>query len=197
MDLHRVATDVGEFWPNLTSIIFGSEQSMLSKLQQNISDSSFVQPPAFRILSEWLESRDNQLMVCELYDALLVARIPSEPQKHLSHLMLPDAATGLVQNTEDMTLHGDSEVTPVIIEIVAENVGDHWSEIGTYLGVTRGVMKECDQPIYNLKEKLRKVLSAWTDQTQQATVQQLLVACDKAGVGGIVRRKIESQLITN
>ena len=197
MDLHKIAADVGEFWPNLTSIIFGSDQSTLSKLQQNISDSSVVQPPAFRILSEWLESRDNQLMVCELYDALLVARIPSEPQKHLSYLILPDAASGL-QNTEKTAPPGDSDrVTPLIKEIVAENVRHRWHELGIYLGVSEGVLRECDQPIFKLKEKLHKVLSAWTDQTQHATVQQLLVACDKAGVGGIVRREIESKLSTN
>ena len=165
---------------------------MVSKLQQNISDSSFVQPPAFRILSEWLESRDNQLMVCELYDALLVARIPSEPQKHLSYLMLPDAAS------EKTTPPGDSDrVTPLIKEIVAENVGHRWHELGRYLAVSEGVLTECDQPIYMLKAKSRKVLSAWTDQNGHATVQQLLVACDKAGVGGIVRREIESKLGTN
>ena len=199
LDLHQIAADVGEFWPSLTSIIFGSDQSksMVSKLQQNISDSSFVQRPAFHILSEWLESPDNQLMVCELYDALLVARIPSEPQKHLSYLMLPDAASGL-QNTEKTAPPGDSDrVTPLIKEIVAENVRHRWHELGIYLGVSEGVLRECDQPIYKLKEKLHKVLSAWTDQTQHATVQQLLVACDKAGVGGIVKRKIESKLSTN
>ena len=173
-DLHKIATDVGEFWPNLTSIIFGSDQSTLSKLQQTISDSSFVQPPAFRILSEWLELRDNQLMVCELYDALLVARIPSEPQKHLRYLMLPDAA--------------------LIKEIVAENVGHRWYQLGIYLAVSEGVLRECERQLYTYKEKLHKVLSAWTDQNQHATVQQLLVACDKAGVGGIVRREIKSKL---
>ncbi|XP_062511401.1 uncharacterized protein LOC134187305 [Corticium candelabrum] len=192
LDLHQIAADVGEFWPNLTSIIFGSDQSMLSKLQQNISDSSFVQPPAFRILSEWLESRDNQLMVCELYDALLVARIPSEPQKHLSYLMLPDAAS------EKTTPPGDSDrVTPLIKEIVAENVGHRWHELGIYLAVSEGVLRECERQIYTYKEKLHKVLSAWTGETQHATVQQLLVACDNSGVGGIVRREIKSKLGTN
>ena len=190
-DLDKIAVDIGETWRDLKSIIFGTDQSTLSKLQQNISDSSFDQPPAFRLLSEWLELRGNQLMVCELYDALLVARIPSEPQKHLSYLMSPDAAT-------EKTPPGDSDrVTPLIKEIVAESVGHCWHELGIYLGVSEGVLRECERQLYTYKEKLHQVLSAWTDQTQHATVQQLLVACDKAEVGGIVRREIESKLGTN
>ena len=191
MDLQRIAVDIGESLHNLTSIIFGTDQSTLSKLQQTISDSSFVQAPAFCILSEWLESRDNQPMVCELYDALLVARIPSEPQKHLSYLMSPDAAS-------EKTPPGDSDrVTPLIKEIVAENIGQRWHQLGIHLDVSETVLRECERQLYTYREKLHKVLSAWTDQNQHATVQQLLVACDKAGVGGIVRREIKSKLGTN
>ena len=47
------------------------------------------------MLSKWQDLRNNDLKVCELYDALLVADIPSLPQRHLSDVMSPDAVSGL------------------------------------------------------------------------------------------------------
>ena len=55
----------------------------------------------------------------------------------------------------------DSEiVTPLIIEKVAKNGLERWHEIGIYLGVSRSVLTECDQPLYTVKEKFRKLLTA-------------------------------------
>ena len=193
--LEQIAADIGKCWPKLTSII-GTDQSTVSELYEKDSNPSFAPVAASRILSEWQKSRNNELKVCELYDALLVADIPSLPQRHLSDVMSPDAASGLAKSKETAargeTSRADSEmVTPFIIEKVAENGSERWHEIGIYLGVSRSVLTECDQPLYTLKEKLRKVLSAWTNENRQATVGQLLSACDKAGVGGIVRRVLE------
>ncbi|XP_062519948.1 malignant fibrous histiocytoma-amplified sequence 1 homolog isoform X2 [Corticium candelabrum] len=196
--LEQIAADIGKWWPKLTSII-GTDQSTVSELRENYSDSSFAPAAASRILSEWQKLRNNRLQVCELYDALLVADIPSLPQRHLSDVMSPDAASGLAKSKETAargeTSRADSEmVTPLIIEKVAENGSERWHEIGIYLGVSRSVLTECDQPLYTLKEKLRKVLSAWRDKNREATVGQLLSACDEAGVGGIVRRTLDSDV---
>ncbi|XP_062509684.1 uncharacterized protein LOC134185822 [Corticium candelabrum] len=194
--LEQIAADIGKWWPQLTSII-GTDQSTVSELFEKDSDPRFSQVAASRILSEWQKLRNNRLQVCELYDALLVADIPSLPQRHLSDVMSPDAASGLAKCKETAargeTSRADSDmVTPLIIEKVAENGSERWHEIGIYLGVSRSVLTECDQPLYTLKEKLRKVLSAWRDENRQATVGQLLSACDKAGVGGIVSRVLDS-----
>ncbi|XP_062515826.1 uncharacterized protein LOC134191242 [Corticium candelabrum] len=192
----QIAADIGKWWPKLTSII-GTDLSTVSELYEKTSDPSFAPAAATRILSEWQKSRNGKLKVCELYDALLVADIPSVPQRHLSDVMSPDATSGL-EKSKETAARGeasrvDSEiVTPLIIEKVAENGLERWREIGVYLGVSRSVLSQCDQPLYTLKEKLRKVLSAWIDQNRQATVGQLLSACDKAGVGGIVRRVLAS-----
>ena len=198
MMLEQIAADIGKWWPKLTSII-GTDQSTVSELRENYSDPTFAPAAASRILSEWQELRNNRLQVCELYDALLVADIPSLPQRHLSDFMSPDAASGLAKSKETAargeTSRADSEmVTPLIIEKVAENGSERWHEIGIYLGVSHSVLTECDQPLYTLKEKLRKVLSAWRNENRQATVGQLLSACDKAGVGGIVSRVLDSDI---
>ena len=198
MDVQEIAADIGKCWPQLTSII-GTDQSTVSELYEKDSDPRFAQAAASRILSEWQILRNNRLQVCELYDALFVADIPSLPQRHLSDVMSPDAASGLAKSKETAargeTSRADSQmVTPLIIEKVAENCSERWHEIGIYLGVSRSVLTECDQPLYTLKEKLRKVLSAWTNHNRQATVGQLLSACDKTGVGGIVRRVLDSDI---
>ena len=194
--LQQIAADIGKWWPKLTSII-GTGQSTVSELREKDSDPRFAPAAASRILREWQESRKNELKVFELYDALLIADIPSDPQRHLSDVMSPDAASGLEKSKETAargeTSRADSEtVTPHIIEKVAENCSERWHEIGIYLGVSRSVLTECDRPLYTLKEKLRKVLSFWTDQNRHSTVKQLLSACDEAKVGGIVRRILES-----
>ena len=193
--LEQIAADIGKWWLKLTSII-GTDQSTVLELRENYSDPSFAPVAASRILSEWQKSRKNELKVCELYDALLVADIPSLPQRHLSDVMSPDAASGLEKSKETAargeTSRADSEmVTPLIIEKVAENGSERWHEIGIYLGVSQTMLTECYRPLYTLKEKLNLVLSAWTNDNRQATVGQLLSACDKAGVGGIVRRVLE------
>ena len=194
--LERIAADIGKWWPKLTSII-GTDQSTVSELREHYSDPTFAPAAASRILSEWQKLRNNQLQVCELYDALLVADIPSLPQRHLSDVMSPDAASGLAKCKETAargeTSRADSDmVTPLIIEKVAENGSERWHEIGIYLGVSRSVLTECDQPLYTLKEKLRKVLSAWRDENREATVGQLLSACDEVNIGGAVRRRLDS-----
>ena len=196
MDVQKIAADIEMGWPKL-AIIIGTNQSTVLELRENYSDPTFAPVAASRILSEWQKSRNNQLKVCELYDALLVADIPSLPQRHLSDVMSPDAASGLAKSKETAvrgeTSRADSEmVTPLIIEKVAENGSEHWHEIGIYLGVSQSVLTECDQPLYSLKQRLRKVLSAWTDQNRQATVGHLLCACDNAKVGGAVRRGLDS-----
>ena len=196
MDVQEIAADIEMGWPKL-AIIIGTDQSTVLELRENYSDPTFAPVAASRILSEWQKSRNNQLKVCELYDALLVADIPSLPQRHLSDVMSPDAASGLAKSKETAargeTSRADSEmVTPLIIEKVAENGSERWHEIGIYLGVSQSVLTECDQPLYSLKERLRKVLLAWRDQNRQATVGQLLRACDKAKVGGAVRRGLDS-----
>ena len=110
--------------------------------------------------------------------------------------MSPDAAYGLEKSKEtaargEILSPADSDmITPLIIEKVAKHVGKHWHQIGIYLGVSDDVLTECDQPLYTLKQKLHKVLSAWTDKKKQATVGQLLSACDKADVGGAVRKSL-------
>ena len=198
MDVEEIAADIGKWWPKLTSII-GTDQSTVLEMRVSDSDPRFSQAAASRILSEWQKSRNNQLEVCELYDALLVADVPSLPQRHLSDVMSPDAASGLAKSKETAargeTSRADSEmVTPLIIEKVAENGSERWHEIGLNLGVSHSVLTECDQPLYTLKQKLRKVLSAWRDENRQATVGQLLSACDKAKVGGAVRRGLDSDI---
>ena len=164
MDVQEIAADIGKWWSKLTSII-GTDQSTVSELRENYSDPGFAPAAASRILSEWQKLRNNRLQVCELYDALLVADIPSLPQRQLSDVMSPNAASGLAKSKESAahgeTSRADSEmVTPLIIEKVAENGSKRWHEIGIYLGVSHSVLTECDQPLYTLKEKLRKVLSA-------------------------------------
>ncbi|XP_062505344.1 uncharacterized protein LOC134182038 isoform X2 [Corticium candelabrum] len=179
MDLQEIAADIGKWWPKLTSII-GTDQSTVSELRENYFDPSFAPAAASRILSEWQKSRKNEL-------------------KHLSDDMSPDAASGLAKSKETAargeTSRADSEmVTPLIIEKVAENCSECWHEIGIYLGVSPSVQTECDQPLYTLKQKLRKVLSAWTNENRQATVGQLLSACDEAKVGGAARRALDSDI---
>ena len=60
-----------------------------------------------------------------------------------------------------MSLDADSFsiVTRLILEKVPENGSELWHEIGIYLGVSRLVMTECNQPLYTLKGKLGKVSS--------------------------------------
>ena len=133
-----------------------------------------------------------------MYDALLVADLPSEPQRHLSDVMSPDAASGLENPKETAacgeTSAADSEmVTPLIIEKVAEVGLERWREIAVYLGVSHEVITECDHATsLHLKDKLRRVLFAWRNENRHSTVEQLLSACDKAKVGGIVSRALES-----
>ncbi|XP_062519760.1 uncharacterized protein LOC134194808 [Corticium candelabrum] len=131
-----------------------------------------------------------------------IADIPSLPQPHLSDFISPDAASGLAKSKETTargeTSQADSEmVTPLIIEKVAENGSERWHEIGIYLGVSQATLTECDQPLYTFKQKLRKVLSAWTNENRQATVGQLLSACDEAKVGGAVRRVLNIDRTVN
>ncbi|XP_062503412.1 uncharacterized protein LOC134180299 [Corticium candelabrum] len=125
MDLQQIAADIGKWCPKLTSII-GTDQSTVLEMRVSGSDPRFSQAAASRLLSEWQKLRNNRLQVCELYDALLVADIPSLPQRHLSDVMSPDAASGLAKSKETAargeTSRADSEmVSPLIIEKVAEN----------------------------------------------------------------------------
>ena len=94
--------------------------------------------------------------------------------------MSPDAASGLAKSKETAargeTSRIDSEmVTPLIIEKVAENGSERWHEIGIYLGISTSVLTECDQPLYTLKRKLRKVLSAWRDELQLVSCCLLVI----------------------
>ena len=157
----------------------------MSELYEKNFGPSFAPAAASRILCEWQKSRNNQIEVCELYDALLIADIPSVPQRHLSDLMSLNAVSGLEKSKETATRGetspADSEMaTPLIKEEVAENGSDRWYEIGIYLGVSQAMLTECKQPQYTLEEKLDLVLSAWTTEYKEATVKQLLSACDKA-----------------
>ena len=56
------------------------------------------------------------------------------------------------------------------------------------------MLTECKRPQYTLKEKLNLILSALINENRQATVSQLLSACDKAKVGGAVRRVLDSDI---
>ena len=131
-----------------------------------------------------------------------IADILSLPLQHLSDFMSPDAASGLAKSKETAargeTSRGDSEmVTPLMIKKLAENIAHCCFNIGVYLGVSPSVLIECDQPLYTYKQKLHKVLSAWTNKNRQATVGRLLCACDKAGVGGIARRVLNIDRTVN
>ena len=147
-------------------------------MRENYSDSIFAPAAASRVLRECQESRKNDIKVFDLCDGLLVADIPSVPQRHLSDVMSSDAASGFVKYKETAaraeTSRADSEmVTPFIIEKVTENGSERCHVIGVNLRVLQATLTETTT-IH--AEILDLVLSDWKNYNRQAIVGQLLSA---------------------
>jgi hypothetical protein len=79
----------------------------------------------------------------------------------------------------------DSQLT-----MVADIARDRWWQIGLSLGLTRAELSEYEET-KSLHYRLFCILADWKRKVEDPTVEDIIVACEKAGVGGEVRRILQ------
>ena len=87
-----------------------------------------------------------------------------------------------------------SEIPKELIEAVVD-VGRHkWWELGRSLGITIPALCEYEEKRASLERRAVEVIHDWQrDKGDLATVGCLLEACDKAKVGGDVRKQVRKK----
>ena len=180
-----IVEDIGNSWRSIARKT-GTNLSTISDIDRMFPDPSEA---ASAFLNHWLETQGKSVMVCELYDVLCDSGLSALAQRTFRYPMLPDAASGFVENPfAQMYILGSGPISSDVINIVADVGRDKWHEIGRAFRFSQEQLAEYDHG--KLKERLCSIVSDWIRRDSNCSLRQLLEVCSKVGIKGVVTRKL-------
>jgi hypothetical protein len=81
-------------------------------------------------------------------------------------------------------------VTEAQIQIVSQAAGSKWQEIGVHLGLKTEQLRSYGTSEPNDFRRLISLLEDWVQRVDRPTVGALVLACERAQVGGVVKRSL-------
>ena len=181
----KIDEEIGSSWSKIAHKT-GTDRSVIAEIRDKFPHPEDASRAASEFLNRWFESRDKTVMVCELYDVLCDAGLSALAQRKLRYVMMPDDASGFVENNP----FGSGPISSDVIDVVADEGRDKWREIGSALGLTYQELAEYDQG--TLKGRLYSIVTDWIRRDGNCTLRELLEVCSKVGIKGGVIRKLKA-----